>query len=79
MHKTVRFQLHIMWRNVVHNRLELFLVFGILLSITDMKMVAQFRYNRSSIKICNNYIPFETVLKTNFILQEQIINLTNEL
>ena len=79
MHRKVRFQWHIAWKNGEHHRLALFLVLGLLLSIADTSMVARLRYNKSTIPICNDYIPFETVLKTNFNLQEQNRKLTNAL
>ena len=42
-------------------------------------MGASTNYRRSQVAIANQYIPFEKVLKTNFILQEHSNQMRNEL
>lgn len=55
-----------------------------LLVLIVLPLISKIEYpikdrSRVSIKIINEYILFRKVLKTNFLLQEQIVNIMKEL
>ena len=74
MHKAVKKQWILAWKDCRQLSFTIFVIF-IVVTIMGVRTASY----SSKVKLCDDYIPFIKVLKSNYILQEQVNRLTMEL